>query len=67
MNHDYAHCLDWKPTCPKKCFRAMLVQDLEKRNDLREIPMSWMHFKGTDECPKAEKCQRQQVMMKTES
>ena len=51
MNHDYAHCLDWKPTCPKKCFRAQLVRDLN-RNKIRlhGIPISWVHFKGTDEC-----------------
>lgn len=54
MNHDYAHCLDWKPTCPKNCFRAMLVRDLKKRNDLREIPMSWMHLEDTNECERKE-------------
>lgn len=20
MNHDYAHCLDYSPDCPKECF-----------------------------------------------
>ena len=49
MNHDYAHCLDYKEDCPEKCFRAQLTRDL-KRNP---IPWrSWMHFKGTEECEK---------------
>ena len=52
MNHDYAHCADFKDECPKDCFRAQLVRDLEN------IPIwyrvSWMHFKGTEECKKKE-------------
>lgn len=54
MNHDYAHCLDYSPDCPKECFRAMLTKDLEGRIDLGGIPLTWMHFKGTDECKKRE-------------
>lgn len=50
MTHDYAHCLDFKRTCPKECFRAKLVRDLDKRH-LDRIGISWMHLKGTEECP----------------
>ena len=47
MNHDYAHCFDFRDDCPKKCFRAELVRDLSKY----ENPVvSWMHFEGTEEC-----------------
>ena len=44
MNHDATHCLDYKQTCSKVCYR---------------LPMSWAHFKGTDECliwPKKKGC-----------
>ena len=54
MNHDYAHCADFKDDCPKKCFRAELVIDLHRRTDLWFKPVSWMHFKGTEECKKKE-------------
>lgn len=52
MNHDYAHCLDWSPDCPKDCFRAQLTKDLMQRADLAGIPLTWMSFKGTKECRK---------------
>ena len=55
MNHDYAHCADWKPDCPEQCFRGQLVIDLHKRQDLCGVPMSWAHLKGTDECIKEDK------------
>ena len=48
MNHDYAHCLDFKETCPMDCFRAQLVRDLRENPKRRLI--SWMHLRGTDEC-----------------
>ena len=54
MNHDYAHCSDFSKDCPSKCFRAELVRDLHRRNDLWAKPVSWMHFKGTEECKKKE-------------
>ena len=54
MNHDYAHCLDYKDDCPKECFRAQLVRDLRKYGNLApyaiNIPVTWMHFEGTEEC-----------------
>lgn len=55
MNHDYdyAHCLDYevnKSRCPKTCFRAELVRDLNE-NPIHWKYTSWMHFAGTDECP----------------
>lgn len=55
MNHDYAHCIDYTEKCPNKCFRAQLVRDLEQWD--KELPegkhhiVSWMHLKGTMECP----------------
>lgn len=48
MNHDYAHCADFKDDCPKECFRAQLARDLENIPKWRWV--SWMHFKDTDEC-----------------
>lgn len=51
MNHDYAHCMDFKLDCPKECFRAKLVRDL--RRDPTVAPMgmvSWMSFKSLSEC-----------------
>ena len=54
MNHDYAHCLDYSPDCPKECFRARLTKDLKGRIDLGDIPLTWMHFKWTEECKKRE-------------
>lgn len=50
MNHDYAHCADYKPDCPKKCWRGELVRDLASRSDLSQITVSWEHFEGTQEC-----------------
>ena len=50
MNHDYAHCADYKKdVCPKECFRGELVRDLGLHPTLRQI-VSWMEFKRTDEC-----------------
>lgn len=56
MNHDYAHCIDYTEKCPKKCFRAQLVKDLEQWD--KKLPegkhhiVSWMHLEGTEECMK---------------
>ncbi len=50
MNHDYAHCFDYKPYCPKDCFRAQLARDLENRSDLKGIPLTYANFKGTKHC-----------------
>ena len=50
MTHDATHCLDCDNRCPPDCWRCELTRDLEKRPDLREIPMNWAHFRGTDEC-----------------
>lgn len=55
MNHDCSHCLDFNDSCPKKCFRAELVRDLRSRKDMVGVPISWTHYKGTDECPKVER------------
>ena len=50
MNHDYSHCLDYLPNCPKECFRAQLTEDLRSRKDLIGVPLTWTHFYKTDEC-----------------
>ena len=53
MNHDATHCADYAKTkCPKDCYRAMLTEDLKRRNDLRYLPISWARFRGTEECPR---------------
>lgn len=50
MNNDATHCYDYKKSkCPKKCYRAMLTEEL--RNTIYTLPTSWSHFKGTKECP----------------
>ena len=50
MNHDYAHCLDYRPDCPKSCFRAQLERDLAKRKDIYWLPITYQHFQDTEEC-----------------
>ena len=55
MNHDnYAHCIDFTDNCPKDCFRAQLVRDLNDHRDKYPptYPVSWMHLLGTNECKK---------------
>lgn len=51
MNHDYAHCADYKEKiCPKECFRGQLTKgDLGIRPEL--LYCSYKSFKGTEECP----------------
>lgn len=53
MNHDYAHCSDFTEKCPKSCFRAQLVRDLEAG-----MSVSFMHLKDTSECPLTAKKKR---------
>jgi len=55
MNHDYAHCLDCKKDCPESCFRAQLTREVATNELLWNIPLSWMHFEGTKECPRRKK------------
>ena len=50
MNHDNAHCLDYKYDCPKECFRGQLVRDV--LDNPQVMVVSWMSFEGTDECMK---------------
>jgi hypothetical protein len=51
MNHDYTHCADYKKsTCPKSCFRAQLVEDLNRIH--YSLPVSYANLKGTSYCPK---------------
>ena len=48
MIHDYAHCLDFRKTCPDRCFRAQLVRDLDQLPYPQMV--DWAHFKDSDEC-----------------
>ena len=48
MNHDATHCLDYKKSCPKSCYRAQLTKEL--KNIYYPLPVSRAHFKGTKEC-----------------
>ena len=50
MNHDATHCADYnKKLCPKKCYRAELTEELKHIRYF--LPISYSHFKGTEECP----------------
>lgn len=51
MNHDYAHCADFKPSCPRNCFRAKLERDLRTNGmNYVGIPISYVHFKESGMC-----------------
>ena len=50
MNHDATHCLDYKKSCPKFCYKAQLTEEL--KHICYVLPVSWCHFEGTKECPK---------------
>lgn len=51
MNHDYAHCLDYKADkCPKSCFRAQLTEELKQNIDRVDFMVLWANFKGTQYC-----------------
>ena len=51
MNHDYAHCLEYKKgKCLKKtCFRAELVEDLKNYIGDSSV-VTWASLKGTKYC-----------------
>lgn len=53
MNHDMTHCADYKASCPKSCFRAQVTEELKRI--YYPLPVSWAHFKGTEECPLCKK------------
>ena len=47
MNHDYAHCMDYRDGCPMECFRARLTKEaLDKHYTI----VSFMHYEKTAEC-----------------
>ena len=51
MNHDYAHCLDFKPSCPRSCFRARLARDLQTNMEQYiGMTFSYMRFRGSGLC-----------------
>ncbi len=57
MNHDYAHCADFRPDCPRSCFRGNLTRELEAVPPWIIQTVTWQHFKGTKECMKTERGQ----------
>ena len=55
MNHDATHCLDFCADCPVWCYRAELEVDLRSRwREFIEVPLSYAHLYGTEECPRDE-------------
>lgn len=50
MNHDATHCIDYKKSCQKSCYRAQLTEELKRIVYI--LPVSLCHYKGTKECPK---------------
>lgn len=50
MNHDYAHCMDYRDDCPMECFRARLTKEAFDK----KLTVSFMHLEGTDECKRKE-------------
>lgn len=50
MNHDAAHCANYKKDCPDSCYRAQLTKELLDY-ERYPFPVSWVKFGGTDECP----------------
>lgn len=54
MNHDVAHCLNYKKSkCPQNCYRAQVTQDFLELKAAGKIdfPTSWAKFHGTKYCP----------------
>ena len=58
MNHDYAHCIDYNKNCPQSCFRGELVRDLNNHPMIKTV--SFMSFKGTDECELIDKSEQEE-------
>lgn len=54
MNHDYSHCIDYTNDCPKECFRAQLVRDLQKHPDNVPNGITWSALGGTEDCIRKE-------------
>lgn len=55
MNHDRAHCADYREDCPKGCYRGELVRDLKrKEKDEWWKAVNWVSLKGTAGCMREE-------------
>ena len=53
MNHDVAHCLDYKcGKCPSTCPFVQLERDLKTRIDLIGVPITYQSFKDEEVCRK---------------
>lgn len=51
MNHDYAHCADFTPKCPRECFRAQLERDLKNHfGEYVGMPISYVRFRQEGLC-----------------
>ena len=46
---DYARCADFADDCPDSCFRAKITRNVDEMPEY--VPLSWVHFEGTDGCP----------------
>ena len=55
MNHDATHCADYRRSCPKRCWRAQLTEDLLQRPDLERLPVGWAKLRGSEYCPMTER------------
>ena len=55
MNHDVAHCLDYKSgKCPNTCPFAKLEQDLQKHAiDLIGVPITYQSFLHDSICERS--------------
>lgn len=53
------HCLDYQDSCPRKCYRALLVRDLNATCPNAEV--RWESFKGTDECKVGQRMQERRI------
>ena len=53
MRHDYVHCLDYRDSCPRSCFRGKLVREVRQYGEYARSAFGhivWGHLKGTEEC-----------------
>lgn len=50
MNHDNAHCANYRPDCPRSCYRANLTREYKALPPGVTFPVTWAAFFGTKEC-----------------
>lgn len=54
MDHDYAHCRDYRKDCPEECFRARLTKEAIEIH-YNSPHMTWFDFAGTEVCKRKER------------